>query len=142
MTVVNKLHVATRGHACYNRQHLQLHHRTWHVIDFSEALIGVGGAGFGAVLSFLVQRKDATTRAQDTAVKALTTTITQLQDHIQHLEQRMKNLETQLDGMSQENLALTQELHTVRKELAQYRGMELQSDQALGTVSRDMPTLS
>ena len=97
------------------------------MIDLGDALIGASGAGLGAVLSFFVQRKDATTRAQDTAVNALTTTIKQLQEHIVHLEQRMKDMECQLETMGKENLELLNELHSVRKELAQYRGSDLQS---------------
>lgn len=83
--------------------------------------IGAASAVISAVLTFLVSRKDANTRAQDTTVNALSATIERLEKHIQHLDNRLVELENQLDAMSQENVTLIKEVHELRKSLAVYQ---------------------
>lgn len=84
-------------------------------------VVGAVSAIIGSILTFLVQRKDANTRAQDTTVNALSATIERLEKHIKHLDDRLVELETQLDSMSKENVTLIREVHELRKALAEYQ---------------------
>lgn len=81
-------------------------------------LIGTGSAVVGSLLTFLVSRKDAASRAHDTTITTLTTTIERLEVHIQHLDARLKELDKQLSEMADENVALSREIHALRMQLS------------------------
>ena len=86
-------------------------------------LVGAVSAIIGSLLTFLVQRKDATTRANDVAVNTLTATIKQLQMHIDTLDRRIVDMEDQIGALSTENLRLLEEIHALRKALVKYDGV-------------------
>jgi len=87
------------------------------MLDVDTVLIGAGTGIISAILTFLVSRKDANTRASETVTSALTKTIESLEKHIAHLDGRMAELERQLETMSDENVKLLKEVHELRKAL-------------------------
>ena len=89
-------------------------------MQFDSVLVGAFSAAVGSLLTFLVQRKDAATRANDVAVTTLTKTIQQLQTHIDALDKRIIAMEGQITELSGENLKLLEEVHGLRKELTKY----------------------
>lgn len=88
------------------------------MLDVDTVLIGAGTGIVSAILTFMVSRKDAHTRANETVTSALTNTIESLEKHIAHLDSRMAELERQLETMSAENVKLLREVHELRKALA------------------------
>jgi predicted RNase H-like nuclease (RuvC/YqgF family) len=88
------------------------------MLDVDTVLIGAGTGIVSAILTFMVSRKDANTRANETVTSALTNTIESLEKHIAHLDSRMAELERQLETMSAENVKLLREVHELRKALA------------------------
>ena len=87
------------------------------MLDMDTVLIGAGTGIVSAILTFMVSRKDANTRANETVTSALTKTIESLEKHIAHLVGRMTELEKQLEIMSDENVKLLKEVHELRKTL-------------------------
>lgn len=87
------------------------------MLDMDTVLIGAGTGIVSAILTFMVSRKDANTRANETVTGALTKTIESLEKHISHLGGRMAELEKQLEIMYDENVKLLKEVHELRKTL-------------------------
>ena len=87
------------------------------MLDMDTVLIGAGTGIVSAILTFMVSRKDANTRANETVTSALTKTIESLEKHIAHLGGRMAELEKQLEIMYDENVKLLKEVHELRKTL-------------------------
>ena len=87
------------------------------MLDMHTVLIGAATGIVSSILTFMVSRKDANTRANETVTGALTTTIQSLEKHIAHLDGRMAELEKQLELMSNENVELLKEVHELRKTL-------------------------
>lgn len=87
------------------------------MLDMDTILVGAGTGIVSAILTFIVSRKDANTRANETVTSALTKTIESLEKHISHLDGRMAELEKQLERMSDENVKLLKEVHELRKTL-------------------------
>ena len=87
------------------------------MLDMDTVLIGACTGIVSAILTFLVSRKDANTRASETVTTALTNTIQSLEKHIAHLVGRMAELEKQIEIMSDENVKLLKEVHELRKTL-------------------------
>lgn len=87
------------------------------MLDMDTVLIGAGTGIVSAILTFMVSRKDANTRANETVTSALTKTIESLEKHITHLNERMAELEKQLEIMYDENVKLLKEVHELRKTL-------------------------
>jgi len=87
------------------------------MLNVDTILIGAGTGIISSILTFLVSRKDANTRASETVTSALTKTIESLEKHIAHLDSRMAELERQLETMSNENVKLLKEVHELRKTL-------------------------
>lgn len=85
------------------------------MLDMDTVLIGAGTGIVSAILTFMVSRKDANTRANETVTSALTKTIESLEKHISHLDGRMAELKKQLETMSNENVKLLKEVHELRK---------------------------
>ena len=73
------------------------------MLDMDTVLIGAATGIVSSILTFMVSRKDANTRANETVTSALTNTIKSLEKHIAHLGGRMTELEKQLELMSDEN---------------------------------------
>lgn len=87
------------------------------MLDVDTVLIGAATGIVSSILTFMVSRKDANTRANETVTSALTNTIKSLEKHIAHLDGRMAELEKQLELMSYENVKLLKEVHELRKTL-------------------------